>query len=53
MDTKEKNAKQRKKKKSMQGYLDRSRRCQDSIKKKPTSMDQESIEDLSARQKVS
>ena len=52
MDTKEKKAKQRKLK-CMQGYLDRSRRCRESIEKKPTSMDQEFVKDLSARQKVS
>ena len=52
MDTKEKNAKQRKLK-CMQGYLDRSRRCRESIEKKPTSMDQEFVKDLSAKQKVS
>ena len=50
MDTMEKNAKQRKMK-CMQGYLDQSRRCQESIEKKPTSMDQESVEDVSSRQR--
>ena len=49
---KEKNAKQRKMK-CMKGYLDRSRRCRESIEKKPTSMDRESVEDLLTRQNVS
>ena len=49
---KKKNSKQRKMKCTW-GYLDRSRRCRESIKRKPTSMDWESVEDLSARQKVS
>ena len=47
-----KNSKQRKMK-CTQGYLNRSRRCWVSIKRKPTSMDRESVEDLLARQKVS
>ena len=51
-DTKEKNAKQRKMK-CMQGYLDWSGRCRESIEKKPTLMDWETVEDLSARKKVS
>ena len=51
MDTKEKNAKQRKMK-CMQGYLDRLRRCRESIKKKPTSMDRESVEDVSSIQRA-
>ena len=38
--------------KCMQGYLDRSRRCRESIEKKPTSMDRESIEDLSSRKRA-
>ena len=42
-----------KKMKCMQGYLDWSRRCRESIGKKPTLMDQESVENLSTRQKVS
>ena len=37
----------------MKGYLDRSRRCRESIEKKLTSMDRESVEDLSTRQNVS
>ena len=50
-DTKEKNAKQRKMK-CMQGYLDWSRRCWEFIEKKPTSMDQEFIEDVSSKQRA-
>ena len=46
-----KNAKQRKMK-CMQGYLDRSRRYRESIEKKPTSMDRESFEDVSSRQRA-
>ena len=46
-----KNTKQRKKK-SMQGYLDRSRRCQKFIEKKPTLMDRETVEDVSSRQRA-
>ena len=37
--------------KCMQGYLNLSRGCRESIKKKPTSMDQESVEDVSSRQR--
>ena len=37
----------------MQEDLDRSRRCWATIKQKPTSMDWESVKDLSSRQKVS
>ena len=36
----------------MQGYLNRSRRCRESIEKKPTLMDRESIEDVSSRQRA-
>ena len=36
----------------MQGYLDRSRRCRESIKKKQTLMDRESVEDVSSKQKA-
>ena len=46
-----KNTKQRKMK-CMQGYLDRSWRCRESIEKKPTLMDRESIEDVSTRQRA-
>ena len=38
-----------KKMKCMQRYLDRSRRCQESIEKKPTSMDWESVKDVLSR----
>ena len=38
--------------KCMQGYLSRSRRCRESIKKKQTSMDRESVEDMSNRQRA-
>ena len=40
-------------KKCMQEDLDGSRSCRATIKQKPTSMDRESVEDLSSRQKVS
>ena len=40
-------------KKCMQEDLDESRSCRATIKQKPTSMDRESVEDLSSRQKVS
>ena len=46
-----KNAKQRKIK-CIQGYLDRLRRCRESIEKKPTSMDRESVKDMSSRQRA-
>ena len=48
---KKKISKQRKMK-CMQGYLSRSRRCRESIKKKQTSMDRESVEDMSNRQRA-
>ena len=38
--------------KCMQGYLDRPRRCQESIEKKPTSMDREFVEDVSSRKRA-
>ena len=38
--------------KCMQGYLNRLRRCQESIEKNPTSMDRESVEDVSSRQRA-
>ena len=41
------------KKKCMQEGPDKSRSCQAAIEQKPTSMGRESIEDLSAKQKVS
>ena len=37
--------------KCMQGYLDQSRRCREFIEKKPTSMYQESVEDVLSRQR--
>ena len=40
-------------KKFMQEDLDRLRSCRVAIKQKPTSMDRESVKDLSAKQKVS
>ena len=40
-------------KQCMQEDLDRLRSCRAAIKQKPTSMDQESVKDLSAKQKVS
>ena len=40
-------------KQCMQKDLNRLRSCRAAIKQKPTSMDQESVEDLSAKQKVS
>ena len=42
-----------KKKQCMQEGPDRSRSCRAAIEQMPTSMDRESVEDLSARQKVS
>ena len=51
MDTKEKNGKQRKIK-CKQGYLDRLRRCQESIEKKPTLMVQEFVEDVLSRKRA-
>ena len=48
---KKKKSKQRKMK-CMQGYLSRSRRCRESIKKKQTSMDRESVKDMSNRQRA-
>ena len=38
--------------KCMQGYLNRLRRCRESIEKNPTSMDRESVEDVSSRQRA-
>ena len=40
-------------KKCMQEDLDRLRSCRAAIKQKPTSMDRESVKDLSAKKKVS
>ena len=42
----------KKKMKSKQGYLDQSRRFREFIKKKATSMDRESAEDVSSRQRA-
>ena len=54
MDTKEKNAKKKKKKNEMHTRVSRSiKRCRESIEKKPTSMDQKSIKHLSRRRKLS
>ena len=36
----------------MQGYLDRSRRCRESIEKKQTLMDREYVEDVSSKQRA-
>ena len=40
-------------KQCMQEDLDQSRSCRATIKQKPTSIDRESVEDLSSRQEVS
>ena len=38
--------------KCMQGYLDRSKWCRESIEKKPTLMDQESVENVLSKQRA-